>query len=124
MDPNVKQLWLTALRSGEYTQCQSALNTNGSYCCLGVLCEVAVGQGLEVEVTTTAHRVGNGEIYSYKSYNGETGTLPTVVKEWAGLPNVNPITTEKVAVYRQTLAELNDQGHTFAQIADIIERDF
>lgn len=42
MDPALKAKWVTALRSGEYEQGQSRLRTlEGSFCCLGVLCEVA-----------------------------------------------------------------------------------
>jgi hypothetical protein len=37
---NVRK-WLAALRSGEYAQGKSAMFRNGSYCCLGVACEVA-----------------------------------------------------------------------------------
>lgn len=41
MTPELKQRWVDALRSGDYQQGQSYLANNGSYCCLGVLCEVA-----------------------------------------------------------------------------------
>ena len=40
MDKDVKQQWLTALRSGEYKQCIGELkNSSGEHCCLGVLLE-------------------------------------------------------------------------------------
>ena len=40
MDKDVKQQWLTALRSGEYRQCIGELkNPGGEHCCLGVLLE-------------------------------------------------------------------------------------
>lgn len=40
--PSVKRDWLKALRSGEYTQGEETLYhpDDGSFCCLGVLCEV------------------------------------------------------------------------------------
>lgn len=46
MKAEVKQKWLGALRGGEFRQAQQALkkwgrDTKPSYCCLGVLCEVA-----------------------------------------------------------------------------------
>lgn len=133
MNPEIKELWLAALRSGEYTQTQSALAANGSYCCLGVLCEVAAQQGVPVAVQPVAVHDGN----TFKSYDGETGILPNSVRGWAGLENGNPLTNVKRYVTRNpyegdeledielnfSLAELNDEGWSFADIADIIERD-
>jgi hypothetical protein len=50
MDAELKAKWVEALRSGNYVQGTLALRqapfANGkaySYCCLGVLCEVALG---------------------------------------------------------------------------------
>jgi hypothetical protein len=45
MDPDVKQRWVQALRSGEFVQGTGALRTplpegGFAYCCLGVLCEI------------------------------------------------------------------------------------
>lgn len=45
MNKELKQKWVAALRSGEYKQGKGKLlyheNGETSYCCLGVLCEVA-----------------------------------------------------------------------------------
>ncbi len=42
VDKKLKAKWVTALRSGKYTQGKGVLkDCNGSYCCLGVLCHVA-----------------------------------------------------------------------------------
>lgn len=46
MDKKLKAKWVKALRSGEYKQAYSRLKRinarkQASYCCLGVLCEVA-----------------------------------------------------------------------------------
>ena len=41
MNPDLKAKWISALRSGRYTQGQKRLKTKeGHYCCLGVLCKV------------------------------------------------------------------------------------
>ena len=40
MDQDVKARWVTALRSGAYTQCRRRLHTGDKFCCLGVLCAV------------------------------------------------------------------------------------
>ena len=43
MNSEVKGQWTTALRSGEYEQGNGVLRTiDNTYCCLGVLCELAV----------------------------------------------------------------------------------
>lgn len=42
MNPELKEKWLIALRSGDYSQCKLVLgDENGSYCCLGVLCKIS-----------------------------------------------------------------------------------
>jgi len=41
MTPELKALWLNALRSGEYSQTYGTLKGGAGYCCLGVLCHVA-----------------------------------------------------------------------------------
>lgn len=43
-----KEVWLTALRSGQYKQGYHQLYASGEYCCLGVLNEVC-GLGFEGE---------------------------------------------------------------------------
>ena len=54
MKPEIAQRWVEALRSGEYKQGLSVLrridesgNGQDSYCCLGVLCEIAVAEVIE-----------------------------------------------------------------------------
>lgn len=41
MDAQLKAKWVAALRSGKYEQGRQRLRNGDSYCCLGVLCEVA-----------------------------------------------------------------------------------
>jgi len=41
IEAQLKQDWLTALKSGEYVQGTSHFMSNNKHCCLGVLCEVA-----------------------------------------------------------------------------------
>lgn len=43
MKADVKEAWIKALESGDYTQCKGQLrkmNGEASYCCLGVLCDI------------------------------------------------------------------------------------
>jgi len=41
MTPELKAKWLNALRNGNYTQGFGSLHVDNTYCCLGVLCEIA-----------------------------------------------------------------------------------
>lgn len=112
MRQDIKKLWVEALRSGQYEQGSGALSCDGQYCCLGVLCEIAVEQGLELEVSTN----DKGQ----KIFNADSAYLPTEVQEWAQLYGHNPEVL--VEDYKEEkLANLNDGGFSFHQIADVIE---
>ena len=107
MKPDVKQAWLTALRSGDYQQGQGFLRQGDQYCCLGVLCDLyGKAVGPEWEVVDEYY-------YSYdvRAMRGSHTTLPFKVQEWAGIDSPNPI----------DLAALNDNGSTFEELANIIE---
>lgn len=148
MKQDIKERWLAALRSGEYPQAEGYLAPAimdddeqykpRGFCCLGVLCEIAVADGI-------VERALNGEHYEYADEGSE---LPDAVQRWAGLsqaiPDVrtehihddqclmnedggcdwldNPVTPDD-GLQEFSLAELNDERHlNFDQIADIIER--
>lgn len=114
MNEEVKAKWLEALRSGEYKQGTGTLRDGeDNFCCLGVLCDVAIKNGVELAV---AHREDDSDDWNY---DGNSWYLPYRVKEWADLAHDNP-EVDKVGYFR--LADLNDEaGLTFAQIADVIE---
>lgn len=124
MNPEVKQVWLKALRSGDYQQGRKRLKSDNHMCCLGVLCE--------------EYRKVHPETSSWKSINclerfttdidpaGESyfGIPPPAVVAWAGLSQDNPTITIKNPVgddIESSLAYHNDEGASFAEIADIIE---
>lgn len=120
MNKEIKTQWLAALRSGEYQQGKGSLRgKNNEFCCLGVLCDIAVKNGVIpeprlVKGSTVYQYGGIGELF-------ETLHLPKTVQEWAELPNSNPRVESKTLFRGGTLAYLNDQGATFEQIADLIE---
>lgn len=108
----IKEPWLAALRSGEFKQAQGSLvrglrdgqgNPTGQlgYCCLGVLC-VAMGWELRDEIGGAFTGISSGPPQLIGPYND------------SGLTDDN----------RAYLAQLNDSGRTFAEIADVIEREF
>jgi hypothetical protein len=114
MNPEVKRLWVDALRSGEYQQGQGALFTGEGYCCLGVLCEVAIKAGLEIEKSKRDSE--------HWLYDGEAAWLPQSVEKWAGLPDASPDVS--LGFERRGLVQMNDGDLApFSAIADAIEND-
>jgi hypothetical protein len=111
MNPNVKTKWVEALRSGEYTQGRNLLHYMDDFCCLGVLCELAVKDGVQMSVS------GNRGV---NSYDNNASSLPDAVKDWAGLSSNLPLA--KIEGVNYTLHYMNDDGNSFAEIADIIEK--
>lgn len=136
MDQEIKRQWVDALRSGEYLQGRSVLchifpaTRSGlgeliperrTYCCLGVLCELAVKAGVLTPAQisqddSTADDDGRMVLYAdYSTYP------PPVVQTWAGLTEQNPRVFTGVIGEHAGLANLNDQGSTFEQIAGWID---
>lgn len=119
MRSSVKKEWIAALRSGDYIQGTGKLNRNGEYCCLGILCDIAVKQGVIKESIDRQ----DGDILHRYDYS--VAVLPRKVAAWAGM-NVHEFSDWEVVGlqignYATTLANLNDSGSRFETIADIIE---
>lgn len=105
------QLWVDALRSGEYQQARSALKTSEGYCCLGVACEVYQKEVGDLDVTRP--------IKSYL-YDNRGGSLPAKVVAWLDVWSPNPTLAPGV-----TATALNDfRRWDFNQIADAIEQTY
>lgn len=138
MNEEIKTLWTTALRSGDYKQGAGVLRTReDTFCCLGVLCELASAAGVIPPVVAITDDSNNSLGYRYE---GETGVLPEAVQEWAGLrdsegtyESSDEEMTERYGnawteadYYRKTsLINANDSyGKGFPQIADLIEKHF
>ncbi len=111
MKQEIKELWVAALESDEFSQTIGALKDESGYCCLGVLCEL--------------HRRQHGSEWqdygdSTRFYLGESGALPVEVYRWAGLISENP--TVSNGEDRAALSEWNDsEGYNFKQIAKLIK---
>lgn len=117
MNPEVKQKWTTALLSGEYEQGKECLRSGDSYCCLGVLCDIYVKEHPQVEWKELDDEVA--------TLFDEDETLPTIVREWAGLTLRDPyvdISQSEDNYECESLSSLNDGDWTFEQIADLIEK--
>lgn len=99
MNAEVKAKWLTALRDGSYRQAVGKLNDKNGFCCLGVLCDLVDNTKWE-------------EIHGYVEYRGKIYMPPHDVMESVGL---DESVVDKVA-------RMNDEGSSFAEIADFLER--
>lgn len=126
MNPEIKALWLAALRSGGYKQTQGALcrvNAEGerSYCCLGVLTDLAEKRGIVQSARDARNRM---QYFDDNSVNREAGVLLPSVLEWSGVDDSTGYLPRDVDGY-EALTGLNDEGnYTFEQIADVIEEQF
>lgn len=114
-DDFVFNTWLPALRSGKYLQGIGRLRTNDDkYCCLGVGCDVWNN------ALWTLNENPFGDRWYYQKESGASIPFANFVglREDAGefyIKDEDGYTTDSC------LAALNDEGYTFAQIADIIE---
>lgn len=102
--------WVKALRSKQYKQGHGALRDGDQFCCLGVLCNLHAEAKPKFAVNET----------DPASYGGEEAFPPTIVQNWAGLKNE----CGEFQVGDDSLADLNDHGVTFQEIADIIEKNW
>lgn len=118
MNQEIKERWVTALRSGDYEQGTARLNTNDEkFCCLGVLCELAVADGV-IQKFDKPDEIEQMTLIYYGDPEGEmeNAVLPPQVVEWAGLTEANP---EPYA--GRTVASLNDAGYEFPFLAELIK---
>lgn len=102
-----RRMWVRALRSGKYKWGKEQLHpSEEKYCCLGVLCEVAVKQGV------------------ISKYKPNSGTLPYEVASWVGLRSCyGDFGHGEVLDGQDTLAGLNDTSkrNPFYRISRLIE---
>lgn len=118
MDQTIKAQWVAALRSGEYEQGRGTLHNPvaNEYCCLGVLCDLAVRAGVDVLVR---------KLNTLTEYDDMAGSLPYQVWEWAGLdsndPEIAQLRDPEGFYYWDEASTLNDGGVPFTQIADLID---
>jgi len=153
MNPERKAEWLRRLRSGEYDQTSGQLKaeygSNVSYCCLGVACEMAREDGVGDYWSGNGYLwygshddyMADGESGVLESKAASWATLPKGVSEWLGLddsegdPYVSVPTNHPKYQYLSDhgylgpnntarISQLNDNGFTFEQIADLIEAQF
>lgn len=113
MDTRIAEKWVDALRSKKYQQGTGCLkqtkNQQDKFCCLGVLTDIAIKDGLKI-IEQSGPRT---------TFNSFTDYLPGEVQRWANMKTSNGTFTKNNLT--NTLAYLNDAGRTFDEIATLIE---
>jgi hypothetical protein len=133
MNKKVKTKWLTALRTGQVNgkpiqQTRHALRnpneSNGTknLCCLGVLCEIAVSEGV---IKRDKRKSQGGDTQFYYGRCSDDTELPLEVMAWAGMDSNQTdqfMSTDDVG--KAHLAKLNDyHDFSFDNIANEIEKN-
>jgi hypothetical protein len=136
MKADIKAQWIADLRSGEFEQGKSYLETvevDGKHklCCLGVLSRQAVKAGVipEPELHNGAYLYLDDEYDQNGNVTGESfnqsSSLPRKVQEWAGVTEgegdiaLNASQSQD----RTTAIEANDMDELpFSRIADLVEQ--
>ena len=121
MDQRIKELWVSALRSGEFRQCKGYLSKNDQYCALGVLSVLALLEG----VCTFSETKGVGR------FDNRKFTLSFNVMRWADISQdderyLDPEEHKVKISYKgiiTTVIDLNDKGLSFTELASLIEKN-
>lgn len=105
-----RRLWVEALRSGKYKQGAGCLRSEDNhFCCLGVLCDIA---GVEwSDQAGTFGFVADGETAVH---------APPAAEEFVGLHSSYGFYERGRGIERSLMTD-NDDGSSFAEIADLIE---
>lgn len=124
MKPEVKKVFLDALRSGEYEQGTGQLalvKDDGvvSYCCLGVLSAEGAKAGVcnPLELSDYFTDDSAEKEWVIKASDNEDGVEyvdsypPQSIYDWAGLTSEDAI----------TLANINDKNDSFAEVIEYID---
>jgi hypothetical protein len=127
VNKEIADMWIEALRSGKYQQTKGALEItadraaddhgfHAGFCCLGVLCDLAVGAGV---ISRKIDKYGN---VAYGTEDDmRTGIIPDAVVDWAGMSSADGDRGGE----QLSLVFLNDVSSlTFQQIADVIEAEY
>src|SRR5216110_1229848 len=115
MDCAIAQDWAAELRSGRWEQGRGTLRSKGdTFCCLGVLCEMAVKAGV-IPAPQPCAIDDCGHTYGEQAASGHA---PREVVKWAGMNSGWGSFGEGSS---DSLAIWNDNGKTFEELADVID---
>lgn len=117
---------VAALRSGKYTQTHARLKRTDGFCCLGVACDIS-GLG---EWKNFRH--GSYEYVTKDDHAKSDTSLPLAVQEYFGFTSSGGYFGEvnieqpkgRTGHDLFSLIAMNDDGMTFSEIADFIEKNW
>lgn len=121
--------FLSALRSGDFIQGKSHLESNGKFCCLGVACGLAADEGAVTRYAASVWTV---------RYDGIGSVMPDCVYDWLGIPESHRFggdvpfrkngfkdVWESDGDQMNTAIGWNDgRSKSFLEIADAFEQEF
>lgn len=126
--------WIEALRSGEYQQDSSFLQTSLGYCCLGVFCDVAEKKGYASEIVRTeSGKLVGTDLDSQGNFSFlsraflskltiEPDKIIQIYNEHIYNPNSYHPDITGLKTPQSLLIRMNDKWKfSFAQIADVLE---
>jgi hypothetical protein len=116
MRKEIAYKWADALRSGIYKQEKKYLSSYWGFCVLGVLCDL-----YRIKKHLKIHWLVSKTGYSYV-FLGHSKSLPPQVMKWADIKDCFAELNYKGE--KTSLSKLNDEGFTFPQLADIIEKNY
>lgn len=108
MKKEIAELVCKALNSGEFPQSKGALENSQGYCVLGVICLLAMSEGI----------CDYNKEFNLGVYDNSMAVLPPSVQDWAGMKS------RSGAVDFVTLTFYNDNGWDFQEIAEIIQENY
>lgn len=130
MKPEIKKLWVEALRSGKYIKTTGVLRMSimnkFCHCANGVLCDLYAKEN-NVDWKPRSNQYEGHRIIEYYLNLPQTDyqVIPQAVMEWAGLGtrDAKYNDTKDITKIHTNVEHLNDYGfNSFAHIADIIEK--
>lgn len=100
-----KEKWVKALRGGKYKQVIGALHKDGGFCCIGVECHL--------------HGVSIKDMKKYPIKGGVRSDFSKVPKYMNSLIDCEVVDESP----QQILISMNDEGNSFKQIANWIDKN-
>lgn len=109
MRKEIADLWVRELESGAWEQGKYFLEHSNTYCVFGILTNIAATQGI---CSHDGKNIG--------TFDGVMQLAPESVVQWAELKSNNG----ELSQYKYSLAELNDKGKSFKELAKIIKENY
>ena len=115
--------WVKKLRTPGLCQIQGMLETQDGQCCLGVACELYAETHPDFPIKKKQEKYDNDYVLMYGAGEHDM-ILPQEVQAWLGLKTDTgtfTVVNEQGGEVPDSLAARNDNGASFAEIAELIE---